>query len=65
MFVFYIFIWTGLVLLNNFANQIFKHMNTPPIPAMKTNILPKDIKTTSDKSLNPLKKLDSTKSLNK
>lgn len=68
MFVFYIFIWTGLVLLNNFANEIFKHMNTPPIPAMKTNILPEDIKTTSDKSLNPLKPLNSSdplKSLNK
>lgn len=55
MLVFDIIIWTCLILLNNFANEVYKDVNTPTPPKQPTKISPSDIKTTSDKSLNPLK----------
>ena len=54
MIVFDILIWICLVLLNNFANEIYKDVNTRPIPKTNTNIKPNQLKSTSDKSLNPL-----------
>nr|UZT28918.1 hypothetical protein [Nucleocytoviricota sp.]UZT29284.1 hypothetical protein [Nucleocytoviricota sp.] len=53
--VFDIIVWTCLVLLNNFANEIYKDVNTPQVPRQPTKISSSDIKTTSDKSTNPLK----------
>lgn len=55
MIVFDIIVWTSLVLLNNFANEIYKDVNTPQVPRQPTKITSYDIKTTSDKSTNPLK----------
>ena len=55
MLVFDILIWICLTLLNNFANEVYKDINTKPIPKTKTKIKPSELKTTSDKSLNPLK----------
>jgi hypothetical protein len=55
MLVFDILVWTCLVLLNNFANEIYKDVNTPRAPRPPTKISSSDIKTTSDKSTNPLK----------
>lgn len=55
MIVFDIIVWTCLVLLNNFANEIYKDVNTPQVPRQPTKISSSDIKTTSDKSSNPLK----------
>jgi hypothetical protein len=55
MLVFDILIWICLTLLNNFANEVYKDINTKPIPKTKTKIKSSELKTTSDKSMNPLK----------
>lgn len=54
MLIFDIFIWIILGLLNNFSNQVFKELNTPPSSRQPINVKPDDIKDTSDESTNPL-----------
>lgn len=55
MLVFDILIWIILTLLNDFANEVYTDLNTKPMPNPKSSVKPNEIKTTSDKSTNPLK----------
>ena len=52
--IYNIFVWTILVMLNNFSNQVFKDMNTPVIPNNPNKVKSSSIKSTSNTSLNPL-----------
>ena len=54
MLIFDILIWIILVMLHNFSKQIFKDINTRPLPKRTTKIKSSDIKTTSDDSTNPM-----------
>ena len=54
MLIFDILIWIILLILHNFSKQIFKDINTRPIPKRTTKIKSSDIKTTSDESTNPM-----------
>lgn len=54
MLIFDILIWIILIILHNFSKQIFKDINTRPLPKRTTKIKSSDIKTTSDDSTNPM-----------
>lgn len=54
MLIFDILIWIILVMLHNFSKQMFKDINTRPLPKRTTKIKSSDIKTTSDDSTNPM-----------